>query len=191
MKVCLGNGPIPLDEQKILNPIERGWKMLELGNKKNKKGTYKSFLEHDVEHVSVDWNGLDGALRMDLREKQDVFCEGGKWNQYFDIITNMGTTEHVNPQGFVWHNILNALKPDGILACATPAPGNWAWHQKGGGLFPTEAFYQDLARRNGLLILKMYKGGKNPRIEIFVRMLKLVHIHNITIDKKLFYINGE
>jgi len=147
--------PIPPDEQKILNPIRSGCRMLELGNKKNKKGVYKDYFKSKgIEHISIDWNGKNGAIPLDLRIHHDHFYPGGKWHQYFDIISNMGTTEHIIPQGSLWSNLLNSLRVGGILAGATPCPGEWKWHQKNNGLFITKDFLTYLAEHNHLEIKK-------------------------------------
>lgn len=58
------------------------------------------FFQHlGVDYTSVDLNGLDGAIRADCREPlTKVF------NQSFDIITNIGFTEHVG-EGDVKENV--------------------------------------------------------------------------------------
>src|SRR5882672_3336270 len=98
--------PIRPVEWRLLQPhLFPGVRMLELGNKVNTSvsRSYKDFLtkEHGVVHTSVDWNGQDGALKLDLRDRLDL----GE----FDIVTNYGTTEHVSDkQGIVWDNIFRA-----------------------------------------------------------------------------------
>ena len=78
----------------------RGKRMLELGNQRiignfiSQETGKEYFKTRGVEHTSVDLNGLDGALPLDLT-KPEQFVE---WHGYFDIITNSGTTEHVEPK---------------------------------------------------------------------------------------------
>ena len=74
--------------------------MLELGNQKIKaKSGFREktgkdyFSKFNFEHISVDLNGQDGALVKDLRNLQDFI----ELKDYFDVITNSGTTEHVEP----------------------------------------------------------------------------------------------
>jgi len=51
----------------------------------------KYFFEHlGIIHTSIDYNGLDGALKCDLRDDLYEILKSK-----FDIITNLGTTEHV------------------------------------------------------------------------------------------------
>ena len=77
-----------------------GLKMLELGNqvirpdKQIREPTGKLYFTNlGYEHTSVDLNGLDGALIKDLSKLED-FAE---YKEYFDVITNAGTIEHVEP----------------------------------------------------------------------------------------------
>jgi SAM-dependent methyltransferase len=182
------DNPIPKDEFRMLRPIlNDGQHMLELGNKKNGAGIYKKYFQKiGVDHVSVDWNGKNGSINLDLRELLEVFLD--KWRHFFDIVTNFGTTEHVIPQGYVWNNILNALKIGGYFVSATPTPGNWMWHQKG-GMYPTQEFYESFADNNGLEIIEMRKGKNPPRSLTYVVMKKLDFVQVPKIDKSLIYIN--
>jgi|SRR5450759_2240674 len=76
-----------------------GKRMLELGNQVcdesiPEKTGKEYYMNRGVEHISVDFNGMDGALRMDL-SKPDAFSS---WHGSFDIVTNCGTSEHVEPK---------------------------------------------------------------------------------------------
>ncbi len=76
------NNPLPADEQSIIWPIV-GDTMLELGNKRNPDGVYKLYFESiGIKHTSIDWNGQDGALNLDLRKPIDM--------PPFDMVTNIG-----------------------------------------------------------------------------------------------------
>lgn len=93
-------------------------KMLELGNQHilfpNKHRTGKSYYTAlGYHHVSVDVNGQDGAEVRDLT-KLDQFTD---FYNTFDVVTNSGTTEHVEPldkQYECWNIIHNCLKTNGI-----------------------------------------------------------------------------
>jgi len=151
--------------------------MLELGNKCNGKGVYKDyFVQEGIDHISIDWNGENGALKLDLREPIDL--------PVFDMITNIGTTEHVSDQTAVWANIHHLLKVDGILVCVTPYPGDWSWH---GNYYPTENFYRDFADLNGYKIEKLYIGRERPNRNWYGRFRKLVDADFIMPDG--IYIN--
>lgn len=75
--------------------------MYELGNKKSPKGTYKSvFTDMGIDHYSIDINGQDGAVPLDLRVAIDLPSR--------DMVTNIGTSEHVHPnQEMCFRNIHN------------------------------------------------------------------------------------
>ena len=67
----------------------------ELGNQRmkwNRHRTGKVYLTDKgvLEHVSIDMNGQNGALKLNLGAPID------KWRNYFDMVTNYGTTEHVS-----------------------------------------------------------------------------------------------
>lgn len=51
------------------------------------------FLNRGYDHTSVDINGLHGSVSRDLT-KPEQFRD---WNGAFDVLTNVGTTEHVEP----------------------------------------------------------------------------------------------
>ena len=151
--------PIPPEEEKVLFPLH-GKTMLELGNKQTRGVSYKSVLTNlGIDHTSVDWNGLDGALSLDLREPLDL--------GQFDMVTNFGTTEHVSEQRPVWENVHNACKVGGISCGATPLPGDWPGH---GMHYPTMEFYEEFARLNGyeITILEIWRDA--PKRNIYYRM---------------------
>ena len=147
-----------LNELRLLTPLV-GKTMLELGNKKNKDITYKSYFERlGFVHTSVDWNGLDGALKLDLTKPLNLGT--------FDMVTNVGTTEHVHDQAAVWRNVLEAMHVGSVLVSVTPLPGDWTWH---GNWYPSIHFFHRLARMNGLYIERFYVDGVEPRRLIYVR----------------------
>jgi len=139
-----------------------GSSMLELGNKKTGDKAYKPFFESlGYRHVSVDWNGRDGALKLDLRKPIDLGT--------FDMVTNIGTTEHVSEQAPVWRNICEAMHVGSVLISTTPIEGHWWWH---GEWYPTEQFYRALADLNGLEIERLYVEFDYPHKMIFARMIR-------------------
>jgi hypothetical protein len=115
-------------------------KMLELGDQifweKGKPISLtgkKYFSDMGIDHVSVDLNGLNESVIKDLRNPQD-FTE---FKNKFDIITNAGTTEHVEPfeSQIVCYGILHdCLKVNGlfihILPDASEVDGMWKNHCK-------------------------------------------------------------
>lgn len=168
----LKNSCVPTHEIKYLLPIY-GNRMLELGNKKNENGTYKNeFQSLGMEHISIDWNGEDGALRLDLTQPIDT--------EPFDVITNFGTTEHVHDQEAVWKNIYNLTKVGGYIISTTPYPGDWKHH---GNWYPTEMFFKKL---KWVEIEKIGIERKEPRRLVCVRMKRIDKPFNLP---KEFYYN--
>lgn len=154
--------PIPEDEQRVIFPIF-GTTLLELGNKRNDKGTYKAYFETvGIKHTSVDWNGLDGALKLDLRQPLNL--------GQFDMVTNIGTTEHVSEQKPVWENIHNACKLGGVISSVTPLEGNWWWH---GEWYPRMEFFEQFAKLNGYEIEVLEIGREYPNQNIYARLVKV------------------
>ncbi len=102
-----------------------GKKMLELGNQHTmddsipEKTGKTYFKNRDVNHISVDLNGLDGALKLNL-SKPEQFLQ---WEGYFDIVTNSGTSEHVEPKSAQYECFLiihDCLKVGGIAVHLVP-----------------------------------------------------------------------
>lgn len=137
-------------EWELLCPLV-GSSMLELGNKKKGEFVYKKFFEaRGFRHVSVDWNGQDGALKKDLRRPLNLGT--------FDMVTNIGTTEHVGEdkwrdQVACWRNIIEAMHAGSALISITPKPGSWPRH---GTWYPREEFFYELANLNGCEVERVY-----------------------------------
>jgi len=81
------------------------------------------FEEQGAKHVSFDINGLDGAVVMDL-------CKPipDKFKGKFDMVTNFGTTEHVQDQEQVFQNIHDMVKVGGVMVHSVPLHGYWKGH---------------------------------------------------------------
>jgi SAM-dependent methyltransferase len=153
------------DEWNYYEPLH-GNSMLELGNKKNGDLTYKDFFENlGYRHVSIDWNGQDGALKRDLR--LPLWEELGQ----FDMVTNIGTTEHVSDQRGVWENIHHLTKVGGVYVGQCPYYDglSWWWH---GTYYPTESFYGEFAILNGWRIERIGLDREVPNVNLYVRMRK-------------------
>ena len=155
------NNPVRPEEWALIEPCLSGVRtMLELGNKVNPQVgvSYKDwFTRHcNIEHVSVDVNGLNGALALDLRQPLTPL-EG----RVFDMVTNIGTSEHVeSDQHCVWRNMWDHLAVGGHLVSITPLAGDWHWH---GLWYPTEEFYDAFAYRNDMAVVELGEYGAPPR----------------------------
>lgn len=160
----MGCGPMPAHEQALLKGAYReGDRMLELGCKQGDR--YKKWFQaQGVEHVSVDLNGKGGALKLDLQEPLPSSL--GE----FDIVTNFGTTEHVEQQWPVWNNIHNALRKGGTLISTTPFPGDWKHH---GRWYPTLEWYREFCERNGYEIQEIGVVNERPRRMTVLKAVKV------------------
>lgn len=139
----------------------KGLRMLELGDQvfweKGKPISLtgkKYFTELGFEHTSVDLNGLNGSLIRDLRNPNDFL----EFIDFFDVITNAGTTEHVEPfeSQIVCYKILHdCLKPGGIFIHILPdsseVDGMWRNHCK---FYYNRLLFENLARECNYTILK-------------------------------------
>jgi len=114
-----------------LDAAELGWngiKVCELGDQRMKWNEYKLgkkwvLAQGAREHISIDMNGRNGALRMDLSKRIN------KWHNYFDMVTNYGTAEHVNNGIYIcFLNIHNFVKKHGVMVHAGPPAGCCPWH---------------------------------------------------------------
>lgn len=169
---------LPPHELELVMPLV-GKTMLELGNKCNERGVYKDFFQaQGIEHTSVDLNGNTGALPKDLQEPLGL--------GQFDIVTNFGTTEHVERQEPVWRNIMEAAR--GLFVSTVALPGDWGWH---GRWYPMHEFYRSLAELNGFTIERLYIAREVPRRMICVRMRRVKDMPFVMPDANLIYDNGE
>ncbi len=83
-----------LDDSDVQNILELGNQVInntELDT--NEKLGKPYFTKLGYNHTSVDWNGEDGALKIDLTKDIDE-----KYKGKYDIVTNAGTTEHIRNQ---------------------------------------------------------------------------------------------
>ena len=101
-------------------------------------------------HVSIDLNGLDGALNIDLgkpiKEKLGLF----------DLVMDVGCSEHVEDMYICCKNKHIFLKTGGLMIVELPKTGNWAGH---GYWYFTEEFFQKFAYAQHYEILEI---GEHP-----------------------------
>ena len=142
----------------------KGKTMLELGNQiiRNDVNIHEStgkeyYTNRGCIHTSIDLNGKDSSLMIDLSKP----FPNKQWSNYFDIITNSGTTEHVEPkkaQYTVFKNIHDSMKVGGISVHMVPdikeleTKGKWKNHCKN---YYSAEFFQMLAIENKYEIIAM------------------------------------
>lgn len=91
----------------------------------------KYFQELGYDHTSIDLNGQDDALNIDLSTAFNL-------NKQFDITTDYGTSEHVKSLYNCLLNIHNHTKPGGKIFHVNPLTNNWPDH---GYWYRDEEFY--------------------------------------------------
>jgi len=127
--------------------------MLELGNQRLKRGldkklgfkTAKCYYESvGFEHVSFDLNGKDGAIPFDLSN----IIKDTKYYNYFDVITNSGTSEHVEPfkrQYECFKNIHLCMKKNSLAIHIVPEYKTWLKHSN---IYYRKIFWETLIELN-------------------------------------------
>lgn len=97
-------------------PVARDWMLKQL---------------HVAEYVSIDINGEDGALPLDLTKLLPSNSQGVLLNG-FDIVTNIGTSEHCGnenaKQWMVFRNTVAVARVDGLILHQLPPAGRWLDH---------------------------------------------------------------
>ena len=115
---------------KLLGKSPSGLEMMEIGSQGiTVPGISYKVAKHYFEslgftHTSIDLDGLYGSLVLDLTAPLTDF-----YNKY-DIITNFGTSEHVENQFACFENIHYFCKDNGIMIHSVPLPDNWVIHCK-------------------------------------------------------------
>ena len=114
----------------------------ELGNKVTAGISTKIwYTSRGMDYISIDWNGLNGAIKLDLQKPIELGP--------FDLLTNFGTTEHVENQEGCWRNVHNLTKK--VSVHLTPVGPNWEKHDGIKWLTPIE-FYKEFAELNGYIV---------------------------------------
>lgn len=139
-----------------------GLRWCELGNQRiDRKPAKDVYLARGVDaHIAIDLNGKDGAMPLNLDDPVPFM-----FRDQFDVVSNYGTSEHVNDQYHVFRNAHDMCKQGGILINIVPRDGHWPGHCR---YFYTETFARSLAEACGYELLlagildqDMYQAPKN------------------------------
>lgn len=129
----MGFNKIYLEEINNLNLNLKNLNLLELGDQEihdNSIGFFGQKLRSSnifkpLSYTVYDLNKQDGVINFDLSIRHDKY-------EKFDIITNFGTTEHVEleeGQYNCWYNIHNLLNVNGTIISIVPCDnGFWEKH---------------------------------------------------------------
>lgn len=79
----------------------------------------------NLDLTSFDINGENNSIILNL--SNPILDE---YKNKFDLITNFGTTEHVQNQYVCWKNIFDMVKHEGIVINEIPKKDNWGGHCK-------------------------------------------------------------
>ena len=111
---------------KVDIPME--WcRMCELGNQwlRDPPMSAKAyFTSLGVDHTSIDLNGKDGALPLDLGTTEPF----ERYRERFDVVTNFGTLEHIEADTVCMDNIESMCRSGGLMVHVVPLVGNWESH---------------------------------------------------------------
>jgi hypothetical protein len=154
---------LELGNQGIRNPVKEKYKI-----KTGKSKEY--FLSLRCNHHSIDWNGLDGAIPLDLCEPIPI----PKFIKGFDIITDFGDMEHVRGgavtqrdewqpgegQWLAWQNIHDMGKAGCLYIHTLPMVGSFKNH---GSYHYTFDFFNNLCKANNYKILELRDNQNDKR----------------------------
>ena len=102
-------------------------------------------------NTSIDLNGMEDSLRVDLRNP--IMDEAPELIDKFDVIIDIGTSEHVEYQYMNFKNLYDMLKVGGIFIHVLPKGGYWEGHCKYKYNFD---FFKLLAESNDYEILDLH-----------------------------------
>tara|TARA_R110000803_G_scaffold27700_1_gene64586 strand:+ start:1368 stop:1994 length:627 start_codon:yes stop_codon:yes gene_type:complete len=116
----------------------------------------KKYVENkNIKHTSIDITGLDGSIPIDLNSSEIPLKEK------FDLVTNFGTSEHIEPNQYeAFLHIHNLCKIGGLMIHEVPHVGFWEGHCK---FYYDEAFFKKLAEDNNYSIVEI-KRINYPRV---------------------------
>ena len=151
------------DEYTMLSKINKRvpFSMLELGNQWLKPfgGSSKKYFDKiGISHTSIDIDGNDLALKLDLTQEL-----GKAFGSRYDLITDFGTAEHVKEEGsnsqyICWKNMHDLCKEGGVFIHVLPPLGFWKDHADC-HFWYTEEFFKALAELNDYKIIELYRRG--------------------------------
>ena len=142
------------------NKLDR-LKMLEFGDQvvRPDNGYFETtgkdlWTNRGFKHTSIDVNGKNGSLVKDLTELNE-FTE---WKDYFDVVYNAGTTEHVEPyqsQYTAFQIADMCCKPGGIIIHAVPSIEKFKLWSRHCHYYYSKEFFKTLAEKNNYELISL------------------------------------
>lgn len=123
----------------LITPYLKGVKSIcDLGSQQHHEKIglpYMRDVFRKYEYMSIDLNGEADAKRWDLSEPL-------KTNKTFDLVTDLGTSEHVKDFFQAMGNVNKLTRVGGLMFHENPKVGNWPLH---GYHYRDQDFYKQLA----------------------------------------------
>lgn len=165
-------------QEEIITKVGLQWqniKMCELGSMNvrfmNNIPAKRYYIEEKniLEHISIDWNGKNGSLPIDL-----CFSVPEDLLDRFHVITDFGTIEHVDNQYQVFKNIHDMCSIEGVMIHVSPSLNYWKFHCR---YLYSKEFFLKLAElcKYEILDLKIKNCCDPPRYKrdlVYVALLK-------------------
>ena len=127
-------------------------------------GKAKLFFRHILgimDYEAIDLNGTKLAKRIDLNHPHDP-------PRQFDIVLNLGTTEHVFNQYEAFNTIHKLCRPGGLMIHNVPMSG----YREHGFFNYHSTFFFDLAARNGYAVKAFWWIGQKTRNEELIGIVR-------------------
>ncbi|GEM_PF-603729 len=169
-----------------LNINYKGLELCELGNQRLafKKMTGKQYYTSlGVKHTSIDLNNKDGALPLNL----DLPLPSSFLNK-FKVVTDYGTSEHVNNQHSVFKNVHDICKDKGIMIHVLPSINSPQGRSE--RYYYSKEFMRELARKCKYEILNLETYKEAPESQNSSEAIRAVFMKTRGgpfISKKEFY----
>ncbi len=133
-----------------------------------------------IRHISIDLNGEDGALVLDLSKP----IQNEELLGRFDVVTNFGTSEHVENQYHCFQNMHDFTKKGGLCIHAIPKIGHWKDHCE---YYYDPSFFKKLAQLCDYSIVKEAILSESPDTDTELVCAALIKRENSEfIDQETF-----
>ena len=179
---------LELGDQEIIKLADFQYSFPNQGELKHSAWSKHYFENKGYDHTSVDLKGLRGSEIRDLRNPEEFL----DWHDTFDILTNSGTTEHVEPRDsqYEWFKIIHdVVKVGGIFIHILPDAeqlmryGYWKNHCN---IYYTEAFFEQLSIECGYKIIQNIVSTGNRAVALQKTDKPFMEDRSIT---ELLYVN--
>ncbi len=150
---------------KLVSRLEEILLDIEINNNRKKYSfelakIFYMIIFNNEKYLAIDLHGTKDSIKYNLNEEYKV-------DEQYDVVTNIGTTEHIFNQYSVFKSIHNLTKPDGLMFHQVPGQGYYDH-----GFYNYQpTFFFDLAAANDYSIIGfwMYDNNKVEVIKVHSR----------------------